>query len=226
MLLKFSSLFRAVCSLFSNSPVFFERLASCSETLESLSSISLLVLKFSRLFRAVRSLFSNSLVSFVKNSCLFQCRSSGAFLSQFLCSAGLSFFPNSLVLLSGLLRVFKLSRSFRAVLFLVQIFSRLFRTVHHFFCSFGAVSCLFSNSLVSFERLAPCAQNSLALLERYAPVFSNSLMPFGRFAPFLKLCSLFRAVCCFFYSAWSGSSGLLLFAQILKSLSLGLLAFL
>ena len=83
-------------------------------------------------------------------------------------------------------------------MFLVQIFSLLFRTVHHFFCSFGAVSCLFSNSLVSFERLAPCAQNSLTLLERYAPVFSNSLMPFGRFAPFLKLCSLFRAVCCFF----------------------------
>ena len=83
-------------------------------------------------------------------------------------------------------------------MFLVQIFSRLFRTVHHFFCSFGAVSCLFSNSLVSFERLAPCSQNSLALLERCAPVFSNSLMPFGRFAPFLKLCSLFRAVCCFF----------------------------
>ena len=128
LVLKFSSLFRAVCSLFSISLLSFERFAPCSHIPQSRSSSLRLVvelylvsverfapfvLKFPGLFRAVCTLFSNSLVSFER------C----APCSQTLYS-----------LSSGLLPILEFPSLFRAV------------------CA------LFSHSLISFERFAPCSQ--------------------------------------------------------------------
>ena len=62
--LRFPSAFRAVCALFSNSLVHFERFAPFSQILCSLSSGLLPVLEFPSPFRALCSLFSNSLVHF------------------------------------------------------------------------------------------------------------------------------------------------------------------
>ena len=52
-----SNLFRAVCSLLSNSSVSFERFGSFSQLLQSLSFGLLFVLKLASAFRAVCSLF-------------------------------------------------------------------------------------------------------------------------------------------------------------------------
>ena len=88
-----------------------------------------------------------------------------------------------------------LSSSFSSRLLLVHKFSSLFRTVCSFFCSFGAVSCLFSQSPVSFERFVLVLQSSSPFRTFYS-LFTNSL--WSGLLLVLKLCSLFRAVCCFF----------------------------
>ena len=135
---KFSSLFRAACWLFSNSPVVFRAVCSfCSDFFERFAPLSAPLEQFALFFK----LFSRTLVSF----------EGFAPGSQFAQS-----------LSSGLLLVLKFSNLIGAVrswcsqvflplssgLYLVLEFSSLFRAA----CS------LFSNSLLSFERFAPCSQ--------------------------------------------------------------------
>ena len=132
---QFSTLFRAVCSLFSNSLVpfeqfapysqislvHFERFAPCSPIRYSLSSGLLPVLEFPSHFRAPCSLFSNSLVSFERST---PC-------SQTLYSLSI-----------GLLPVLKFPNPFRAV------------------CASQVLQSLSSGLvfLPSFEQFAPCSQ--------------------------------------------------------------------
>ena len=143
LVLKFSSLLRAACSLFcslfSNSLVPVAQLAYSLVSLERFAPCSR---NISRLCRVVCSLFSNSLVCFEQ------------------------FVPCSQILLSlssSLRLVLKFSSLFRAVCsFLVLQFSTLFGAV----CSLSQIPQSPSSSLrldlelylVSVERFAPCSQ--------------------------------------------------------------------
>ena len=105
--LKFSSLFRSVCSLIRISLVPFERL--------SRSSGLLLLLKFSSFFRAVCSSFFESLQSLSSGLLLVSLKFSSLFRS--VCSLiRISLVPfERLSRSSGLLLLLKFSSSFRAV---------------------------------------------------------------------------------------------------------------
>ena len=221
----FSSLFRAACSLLSNSKI-----------LQSLSSSSRLVLKFSGLFRAVVcSLFSNSLLSFERFA---PCSQSPQSLSSNL---------------RLVLKFCSLFRGVVCSLFLK--FSTLFRAICALFSNSlvpeRAVCSLFSNSLVSLERFAPCPNILYSLASCLLParkfpcpfrtvcaLFSNSLISFERFCSlFSKFSNLFRAVCVVFSSSLLSFGGFAPCSQIpyslpkslrlvfenLESLSIGLL---
>ena len=176
LVLKFSSLFRAICSLFSISS-FFERFAPCSQLLWFLSSGLPLVLKLSSLFRAVCSMFSFSSLFCAVN---FSKSLSRSLLPVFMQILVDSFFEQFTLfsqvlksLSSGALRVFKFSSlTFSGLLLVLKLRGS----------SLGAVSSLFSKSPVSCERLFSLFSNSVVVFERFSPACSNFLVPFERFA--------------------------------------------
>ena len=181
LVLKFSRLFRAVCSLFSNSLLSFERFL-------------LPVLKFPSPLRAIDPLFTNSLVSFeriVPCSQNLYCLSNGVFPVLKLPSpvSFERFAPCSQILynlLGAVCALFSISWSLSNSLLLVPKLSSLFR----------AVCFKFSNSLVPFEPFARCSYTLYSLSIGLLPVpkfpspirsvcalFSNYLVSVERFAP-------------------------------------------
>ena len=172
LVLRFSSLFRAVCCLFSNS------LLSSSDLLP--------VLKFPSPSRAVYALFSKTSSLFPAVRSLFVCSLFSISLVPFEqfahCSQNVYFFS------SGVLLVLEYSTLFRAV---CCLFSNSLVPFEQFApCS--------PDSPVSFERFAPCSQILYSLSSELLPVlkFPRSLSSSLRLV--LKFCSLFRALCSLF----------------------------
>ena len=159
LVLKFSGLFRAVCSLFSNSPVLFQSFAPCSFFLSPLVSLerSNYLVPFQRFApcsRILQSLSSGSLL-FLKCSSIF-CLVCSLFSLKILQS-----------LSSDFLLVLKFSISFRAAP-CSQILQSL------------------SNGLLFFLFLwsgSWCSQVVQSLSSSSLMVFSSCPVPFERFAP-------------------------------------------
>ena len=130
-----SSLFRAVCSLFSNSLFCFERLAPVfSNSLAPFRAVLFLILKFFSVPRVVCSLKFPSPLAV----CFFVSISLMSYKR----------FAPVLSLSSGSLLCFKFRSLFQAV---CSLFLKLLSP-------FGAVCSLLSNFLVSFAWFAPCSQ--------------------------------------------------------------------
>ena len=152
LVLETSSLFRAVCSLFSKSLVSLERFAPCVSLFHT---GLLLVLKYPSLFRAVCSLFSHSLVSFERcvflsfSSCLLF-RLKISILFRAVCSLSLSFLSLSLFVL-------KTSSLFGAVRSCLQFILCLCSGLLLLLVFSERVCSSCSSSLVSLERFAPCS---------------------------------------------------------------------
>ena len=189
---NFSSLFRPVCSLFSNSllvfqavsssfPNFlvpFERFAPCSQLLYSFSSAMLLWLKFSSPFRAVCSLFTNSLDSFFER-----------------------FAP---VFSKSQVPFGRFAQCFQALtLSLVLKFCSLFQAVCSLFLIFQFLSLVL---LFVHESSNPFSRGLLIVLSFSRPVSFGVLRV-------LKLSSLFRVVCSLFSTSLV-SNPLILFRAV------------